>query len=79
MVLLAEIARRGRDDGALGHDKFATCLNRAPHVVLADKLERRGRLAREASRQAFRGTVSSRAPSWGFIARVPCLRSASPI
>lgn len=40
-MLLAQISRSRRDDGALGDDQFAPRLNRQPHVFLTDEIKRR--------------------------------------
>ena len=39
-VRFAEVARRRGDDGALGDDQLPAGLNRQPHVLFADEIER---------------------------------------
>jgi hypothetical protein len=41
MVLFAEIARRRRNDRALGDHEFLAGLNRTPNVIFTDEIERR--------------------------------------
>ena len=40
-MLLAEVARGGCDDGAFGENQLSPRLNRRPHIVLANEVERR--------------------------------------
>ena len=47
-MLLPQITRGGRDDGALGNDQFPAGADRQPHVLLADEFE--GRLRGGRSR-----------------------------
>ena len=57
----AEIARRRRDDRALGHDQLPARLDRQPDVLFADELERRlaGSTGRRAGRSGSAGVPSA--------------------
>ena len=69
-MLLAQVARRRRDDGAFGNHQLPARLNRHPDVFFTDELERllAGR-GRSWDRLAIAALKGPRYRAWNFMPR----------